>query len=86
METPQTEDSTLGQSFSPPPLAHLYRLEEEDFGQNIWDWSEVLLGTPLVEHIGNLENISYWETKKHIENLLGTWKEHVGNKGKMKKN
>jgi len=36
-----------------PPLAHLYRWEGEDFGQNIWDWSEVLLGNTLGEHVGN---------------------------------
>ncbi len=43
----------------PPPLAHLYRWEGEDFGQNIWDWSEVLLGT-------------YWELREHTKNLMTT--------------
>jgi hypothetical protein len=28
---------------------------------------------------------THWEIREHIENLLGTWKEHVENKGKMKK-
>jgi hypothetical protein len=28
---------------------------------------------------------THWETSEHIENSLGTLKEHVGNKGKMKK-
>ncbi len=32
------------------------------------------IGNTLGEHIGN------------IENILGKWKEQVGNKGKMKKN
>ncbi len=41
----------------PPPLAHLYRLEGEDFVQNIWYESEALLGT-------------HWEPREHIENLM----------------
>jgi hypothetical protein len=36
----------------PAPLAHQYRWEREDFGQNIWDESEVLLGTPLGNTLG----------------------------------
>jgi hypothetical protein len=35
--------------------------------------------------IGNTLGGTPWEPSEHIENLLGTWKEHVGNKGKMKK-
>jgi hypothetical protein len=55
----------------PPPLAHLYRWKAEDFGQNIWVGLKWgAMGNSLGEHIGN---------------LMGTWREHVGNKGKMKK-
>jgi hypothetical protein len=28
---------------------------------------------------------THWEPREHIWNLMGTLKEHVGNKGKMKK-
>jgi hypothetical protein len=35
-----------------PLLTQLYRWEGEDFGQNIWDYSEVLLGTPLGNTLG----------------------------------
>ncbi len=63
-----------------PPLAQVYRCEREDFGQNIWDYNEVLFGTPLGEHIGNLGNIlrTYWE-------LIGNSKKHFENKGKNEK-
>jgi hypothetical protein len=42
-------------------LAHLYRWEEENFRQTIWDKSEVLLGTPLGTH---------WELEEHHEEHL----------------
>jgi hypothetical protein len=48
-----------GKDGVPPPLAQLYSCEREDFGQNIWDYNEVLFGT-------------HWEPREHIENLLGT--------------
>jgi hypothetical protein len=38
------------------PLADLQRLEGEDFGQNIWDYSKLLLGT-LGERFGTFGNI-----------------------------
>ncbi len=41
--------------------------KRKDFGQNIWDYSEVLLGTPLGNTLG-----THWEFKKHIKNLMGT--------------
>jgi len=69
--SPKIEDSI--ERWSASPFGHLYRWEGKDFEQNIWDWSEVLLGTPLGNNIGNLGNI------------LRTSREHVGNKGKMKK-
>jgi hypothetical protein len=52
---------------------HLYKLEGEDFGQNILDESEVLLGTPLENTLG-----TYWEP---IENLKGTcWEQRKNEK------
>jgi hypothetical protein len=53
----------------PLPLAQVYRWKGEDCGQNIWDSSELILGT-------------HWESDWIP---LGTWWEHIGNKGKMKK-
>jgi hypothetical protein len=34
------------------PLAQLYRWEEEDFGQNIWNESKVPSGTPMGNTLG----------------------------------
>ncbi len=50
-------------------MAHLYRWEREDFGQNTWDW-ERPWGTHWEprEHIGNLMGI-HWELQG---NMLGT--------------
>jgi hypothetical protein len=40
------------------PLAHLYRWEGEDFGQNIWD----------CEH----PRETHWEPREHIGSLMGS--------------
>jgi hypothetical protein len=53
MEAPQNRNILWKIEFL-PPLAHLYKWEEDDFGQNIWDRSEVLLGTPLGNNLGTI--------------------------------
>jgi hypothetical protein len=42
-----------------------------------------VIGNTFGEHIENMG--TPWEHGKHIGNLMGTCREHVGNKGKMKK-
>jgi hypothetical protein len=49
------------------PWAHLYRWQGENFGQSIWDKSEVLLGTPL----GNIID-THWELGNIMGNMMGT--------------
>jgi hypothetical protein len=48
---------------------------ELNFGQNIWDKSEVPLGTLCGTN---------WELEESFGNLIGTHREHDGNKGKRK--
>ncbi len=64
----------------PLPLAHLYRWEGEDFkGKTYGINARCYWG-----HIGNLGKLlgTHWEPRKIIGNSLGTWREHVRNKGK----
>jgi hypothetical protein len=73
----QTQCSLL--NGEPPLLAHLYKWEGEDFGQNTWVSNQGLLGIPF----GNALKI--WKTRlEHIGKFLGTWWEHMGTPKKWK--
>ncbi len=75
METPQIEDSTERQSAFPIGPCMYVR------GGGLWAKH---MGSKWGANVNTLGGTP-WEPKEHIENLLGTWKEHVENKGKMKR-